>query len=287
MLLSAIAFGTLAILAKIGYRLGLSFEQLLTFRFTIASVGMLVISSLAGQSPLRQPARRIAALALLGGIGYFGQSITFFVALRRLPASLVELLTYSYPALVVLAGWALFRRRIPRTQLVALGGSFVGVSLLVGGIRFAGGPALIFAIASPILYTAYILIGDRLMAGTPSLAAGAITISGAAITWLAVAAFSRNLRLPEGAGQWAVVIVLAAVPTMIAITAFLASLPRIGASRSALLSTVEPVVTVALAVFFLGDRLGTLQATGAALILVSVVILQLADRRSWGSPQTG
>jgi drug/metabolite transporter (DMT)-like permease len=284
-LTSAIAFGTLAILVKLGYQQGLDAEQLLTFRFTLAGVAMLAISTAAGQNPLRLPGRRVAALLLLGAIGYFGQSITFFLALRQLPASVVELVVYTYPALVALAGWALFRRRLPGIHILALAGSFAGVLLLAGGIRFAGGPGLAFAIACPVLYTAYILIGDRLMAGMPAIAAGALSISGTAIVWVAVAAVTRTLRLPVGKGQWAVVVALAVVPTMIAITAFLAALPRIGAARSALLSTIEPVVTVTLAVILLGDRLGTIQAAGAALILISVVVLQLASPRSSGLPR--
>ena len=68
---------------------------------------------------------------------------------------------------------------------------------------------------------------------------------------------------------------MALIPTMFAISAFLAALPRIGASRTALLSTVEPVVTVTLAFALLGDRFGLLQLAGAALILASAVLLQL------------
>ncbi len=285
-LLSALAFGTLAILVKVGYQVGLGPEQLLTFRFALAGAGMLVVATAAGQNPLRLPRRRVAGLLLLGSIGYFGQSITFFYALQRMAASLVELIVYTYPALVTLAGWAIYRRRLPRRQLLALAGSFAGVALLVGGIPLSGGGlALAFAIASPVLYTAYILIGDRLMVGIPAVAAGALSITGTAFTWLAVAAVTRTLRLPVGTGQWAVVLALAIVPTMIAITAFLAALPRIGASRSALLSTVEPVVTVALAVLLLGDRLAPIQVAGAVLVLISVLVLQLPSRR--GSPPTG
>jgi drug/metabolite transporter (DMT)-like permease len=62
---------------------------------------------------------------------------------------------------------------------------------------------------------------------------------------------------------------------MIAISLFLAGLPRIGAPQAALLSTVEPVVTLALAVTLLGDRLRPGQLLGAAAVLLAVVIVHL------------
>ncbi|GAC1656543.1 MAG: EamA family transporter [Candidatus Dormibacteraceae bacterium] len=279
-LVSAVSFGTLAILAKLGYRAGLGPEQLLTFRFLLGSIGMAVVCLVTRHNPFRLPLRTFAVLLAMGTIGYFGQSTTFFIALQSLPASLVELLTYTYPAMVVVAGFMLFRHHLPGVQLAALVGSFGGVVLLVGGIRLAGGAGLVFAILSPILYTTYLLVGARVTRDIDGITAGTLSIAGTALTWLAYAAATGNLRPPSGTIQWLVVVGLAVVPTMLAITTLLAALPRIGAARASLLSTVEPVVTVTLAVLLLGDRFKPLQVAGAALILASVVVLQLPRRGS-------
>ena len=274
MLLSAVAFGTLAVIVKLGYRAGLQPAQLLSLRFLIAGAGMLLVALLVRQNPFRLPPRTLLALFAMGAIGYFGQSTTFFFALQQLPASLVELVLYSYPALVVLASWLVFRQRIPGVQLGALAGSFLGVLLLVGNISLAGGPGLLLAIASPLLFTVYILAGSRVMAGVPGLTAGTLSILGTGFSWTLVAVFTGTFRAPAGATQWAIVIATALIPTMFAISAFLAALPRIGASRTALLSTLEPVVTVSLAFGLLGDRFGLIQLAGAVLILASIVVLQ-------------
>jgi drug/metabolite transporter (DMT)-like permease len=63
---------------------------------------------------------------------------------------------------------------------------------------------------------------------------------------------------------------------MIAISLLLAGLPRIGAPQAALLSSIEPVVTLALAVTLLGDRLSPPQLVGAAAVLLGVVIVHLS-----------
>jgi drug/metabolite transporter (DMT)-like permease len=53
----------------------------------------------------------------------------------------------------------------------------------------------------------------------------------------------------------------------------------VGPSEAAILSTFEPVVTVVLAFFALGERLTPLQLAGGALVLAAVVLLQLPARR--------
>jgi drug/metabolite transporter (DMT)-like permease len=278
-LASATGFGSLAILAKLGYAQGLGSEQALAFRFLLAAVGMVALAFMLGQNPLRLERRRLILLLAMGGLGYCAQSLTYFIALRSLPASLVVLIAYIYPSLVVAAGWLFLHRAVSAKHLVALAASFVGLVMLVGGAHFQLAWALVLAVASPVIYTAYILVGERVMGSVPALAASAVIITGAAIAFCVLAAIGNELVLPRTAGGWAVVIGLAVFPTMFAISLFLAGLPRVGASRAALLSTWEPVVTVALAVIVLGDRLSLVQVLGGVLVLVAVVVVQGAQ--SW------
>jgi drug/metabolite transporter (DMT)-like permease len=275
-LISATGFGTLAIFAKMAYASGLGAEQTLAFRFTLAALGMWVLAALAGQNPLRLARTDLVTLGLLGAVVYTGQSLTYFIALQTLPASVVVLIAYIYPSLVVAAGWVFLKRKVSVWHGVALAASFLGVAMLVGGARFQIAWALVFAIASPTIYTAYILIGERVMRSVPALAASAIIISGAALAFCVLAAFSHQLAAPRTTGGWFDAIGIALFPTMLAISLFLAGLPRIGAARAALISTWEPVVTVILAVALLGDRLSGLQLVGGALVLGAVIVVQVA-----------
>ncbi|HLQ60530.1 MAG TPA: DMT family transporter [Candidatus Acidoferrales bacterium] len=277
-LVSAACFGTLAILAKFGYAAGLHLEELLAYRFLIAAAGLWLLALAAGQNPLRLPWRRRLALFGMGSLGYAGQAFSFFSALKTLSASLVELVLYTYPALVALGAWAFFRRPVGGRHWLALGGSLAGVALLLGGLRLGAGPGLLFAAASPLIYTAYILVGDRVMPGAPALAAGALATTGAGLSFLALATAAGRLVLPAGPVAWTIVVAIALVPTMAAVTLFLASLARIGAGRAALLSTLEPVTTVVLAALLLGDRLAPLQVLGGLLVLAAVVVLQWPAR---------
>jgi len=274
-LASATCFGSLAILAKLAYREGLGAEQALAFRFVLAAVGMVALAYLLGHNLLCLQRSRLLVLFAMGFVGYCAQSFTYFVALRTLPASLVVLIAYIYPSLVVAAGWLFLRRAVSARHLVALVASFVGLVLLVGGgARFELSWALVLAVASPVIYTGYILVGERVMDSVPALPASAVIISGAALAFALLAVLNHQLTLPATVAGWAVAIGLAVVPTMLAISLFLAGLPRVGAARAARLSTWEPVVTVALAVVLLGDRMSLIQALGGILVLAAVIVVQ-------------
>jgi drug/metabolite transporter (DMT)-like permease len=130
----------------------------------------------------------------------------------------------------------------------------------------------VFAIAAPTIYTGYILVGESVMRGVPAVGASAVIISGAAIAFSVIAALQGELALPDSFEGWGVAFAFALIPTMIAISLFLAGLPRIGAARASLLSTWEPMVTIVLAVILFGESFTVVQVLGGVLILVAVIL---------------
>jgi drug/metabolite transporter (DMT)-like permease len=66
--------------------------------------------------------------------------------------------------------------------------------------------------------------------------------------------------------------------TILPIGTFLAGMRRVGPTAAALLSTLEPVFTVALAALVLGEGLSALQLLGGGLVLGAVVLLSLPGR---------
>jgi drug/metabolite transporter (DMT)-like permease len=55
-------------------------------------------------------------------------------------------------------------------------------------------------------------------------------------------------------------------------------LKRIGANQVALVACIGPISTIALAHFFLGEAVSTVQLVGAALVLAGIVIITLRPR---------
>jgi drug/metabolite transporter (DMT)-like permease len=168
---------------------------------------------------------------------------------------------------------------ISRPHLAALGISFLGIALLIGA-RFQVTAGLLLAFACAIGYAGYMLMGDRIMATASALSANAVIIAGAAVTWVLLSTIrGASLVLPTSVTSWVILAAFGLAPTL-GSTLLLAALARIGASKTALISMLEPIVTVALAWLLLGERLGSIQLFGAALALGAVAALQ------WPGPAT-
>jgi drug/metabolite transporter (DMT)-like permease len=266
--LSASAFGALGIFARVAYAGGTNVTGLLAVRFVIAGA-LLTLVMLALRRPW--PRGRVLAMAIgMGAIGYVGQSFSYFSALNYAAVGLVGLLLYAYPTLVCLLSAILLGEALTARKVVLLVVSFAGLALMLGG---GGGTAMGIALglAAAFIYSIYIIVGARELGGADSLGVAAVvSLSAAAV--FAASALVTPMQLPGAWWSWAAASALALF-TVIAMCAFFAGLKRVGPSVSSIISTMEPVVTVALAWLILGETLAPLQLLGGALVLAAAARL--------------
>jgi len=102
--------------------------------------------------------------------------------------------------------------------------------------------------------------------------------TGATATFLLVSLATGGPELAFAAAGWGWLAAIALVSTVGAVIAFFAGLERVGPSAAAILSTLEPVVTVGLAALAFGESLAGVQLLGAGLVLAAVVVMQLPER---------
>jgi drug/metabolite transporter (DMT)-like permease len=273
-LASAAAFGSMAIFGKLAYDEGATVGTLLATRFVLAAA----LFWLLALGRLRALRRRDVALALaLGAVGYGAQAGGYFTALERLDASLLSLLVYTYPVIVTGAAVALGRETGSRRTVLALVLASSGLVLVLAGASAGAldpvGTAL--ALGTAIVYSAYILVSQGVAARVGPLALGALVCTGAAgsLTLGAAAAGDLHPAAVSAAGfGW--LGGLAAVSTVAAIALFFAGLRYAGPTAASILSTLEPVVTVALAFVAFGESLGGAQLAGGALVLMAVLAVR-------------
>jgi drug/metabolite transporter (DMT)-like permease len=283
-LLSAVGFGLMAIFAKEAYRSDVSVTTLLALRFALAAGAFWVIVAArrARGAAYAAPTRRTLLVGLaLGGVGYAAQSGAFFGALTHIDASLAALLLYTYPALVFGIAIALGRERADRPRLIALGVATAGAALvLAGGGAGALDPlGVALALTAAALYSLYIIVSDRIVGHIDAFLLGALITTGAAVTLSIAGLVSGSLRLGFEPAGWAWIAALGLGSTVVAISAFMAGLNLVGPATAAIASTVEPVVTVVLAMAFFAERLGPVQVVGGSLVLTAVVLLAAKVRR--------
>jgi len=77
---------------------------------------------------------------------------------------------------------------------------------------------------------------------------------------------------------WLPILGLGLVATAIAIQTFYAGVRRIGAARASIISTVEPVWTIAMAVILFGESLTPIQVLGGLVVLGAVILAESGRR---------
>ena len=129
---SAAGFATLAIFGKLAFASGMTLPTMLTLRFAGAAALFWVILAVTGAAAAWLGGRKVAALLLMGGLGYAGQSTLYMVSVSLLPAAVVGMLLYTYPMWVTLLAWWLHGDRPDRQRWLALLLALGGTTLIAG-----------------------------------------------------------------------------------------------------------------------------------------------------------
>lgn len=267
---SAASFGVMPILTKVAYRDGASALGVLSIRFALAGAILLALAA-----ALRQPLPRgkvLLAVAALGGVGYVLESACYFLALQRTSAGLTALLLYAYPALVVLLSAAVARRAPSRTTLGLVAVALAGTALTIG--RPGGGQVLgiVLGLSAALSYSVYIVVSAHIVEGLPPLAVSGVVMAAAGVVDGAVALVVRP-GIPQHLHGWLALGGVALFGSVVAVWAFFEGLRRLGPADTAVISTLEPVVSVGMGAAVLGEAFGTLQVVGGVLVLAAVIAL--------------
>jgi drug/metabolite transporter (DMT)-like permease len=197
---------------------------------------------------------------------------------------------FSLAALVLL-GLALVRgERLPRgRRLASLAALFlhqrpsgratacvatatVGTALTAGPVAGGQGTGVLLGLAAAASYAVYIVVGSRTTAGVGPFATSAVVMGACGLVYDGLA-LTRGASYPTKGSAWLALLGVCLLGTVVAVACFFGALALLGPSDTAVLSTVEPVVSVVVAMLMLDEVLTPLQAAGGALVLAAVVVL--------------
>lgn len=235
-------------------------------------------------------------LAIALGVLNPGISYTFnMLGLERISASVTSLLWATEPFLILGLAWIVLREPITPKVVAVIAVGFTGVFLVSGLLseQSAGqtdivGTAYLFV--AVLMCAIYTVFSRKLGDAVDALALVAVQQT-AGLVWAAVL-FAATIRQDMAA-------VVAAVPTVeifyaaisgllyyaAAYWLYLSALSRVSAALAGGSFNIIPIVTIAVAFVFLGERLTGLQIVGAMLILLSAGALFWMTRVSATSQQ--
>jgi drug/metabolite transporter (DMT)-like permease len=245
-------------------------------RLTLAAVVLVTFAAARGR--LRVIDRRAERRLVLAGALLAIHFATWIGSLNFASVAISTLLVCSTPVWTEL--YAVLRRRsIDRAAAFSVLGALVGVAIVVGAPDRANTPlGILLALVGAVAFAAYLVVVRGVDHRYTTLAITSRTYAYAAILLAAAALVTRD-HLPPLTDEhaWGGILAMAFLSQLFGHTALNAGVRVLSATFVSTFILLEPVIAALLAAWLFHERLGSLTALGAVVILAAIAIAIRAE----------
>ncbi|HOP29917.1 MAG TPA: DMT family transporter [Spirochaetota bacterium] len=269
-LLSALCYAWMPVLAKLAYGTGLEPHSVLILRYLFTAVILLVIIKYRGDRSFRLSLSLVAQ-----GVFFAAGGLFFFYSLKSINAGLSIIIFFSHPVIISLIA-VIFLREKPgwfhAAGLLFATAGIIIISLSGGEEIRVNSTGVVLSLASSLCYSFYSLLSERNTknSGSASITA-AMALIGLAIV-MPLFYDRLDFFVSLSAQQIFIVIMMSLVSTMLAVIFFLEGVKRLGAARASIAGMAEPVFVALIAYLMLGEVLSYTEGAGSLMILAGVGI---------------
>ena len=283
-LAAASMWGTIGFLTRMINPLGFSSLSLIFYRALTTAVIMGIIILFKDKSLFRIKLRDIWIFIGSGVISFFAFNVCYMLSIGENSLAVAAILLYTSPVFVMLLSMLFFKEKISAKKTAALICALCGCALVSFGgevkISFAG---LLLGVGSGLGYALYSIFGTvALNRGYSTFTITFYTFLFASVAALSCADFSLTLPLFISDVMNVAIIALFSVwVTVLPYLLYTRGMEYNNATVASIVSTVEPVVAALFGFFAFGENPGASGAAGMALVILSIVILniRLAKRK--------
>lgn len=253
-----------------------------SLRFILASAMLLLTILVRDKSLPRLNRKQWVAMTLLGLTGVFAYNIFFFTGLQTVEAGRASMIIAVNPVVTTFLAIFFFGERCSFIRssgmILAVCGAVVVISrgepasLFQGDI---GGMGEIYLVGCVLTWSAYTLIGKKLLTNIQPLVVVAYSCSIGALLLIIAALYDGHLAeitklSATGAGC---LFYFAFFGTTLGFSWFYDGVKKLGAGRAAMYVNLVPVSGVLLGTLLLGERLGSSLLIGGALVFSGLYLI--------------
>lgn len=215
-------------------------------------------------------------LALLGGLGIFANQVLFIVGLQHTTATNAAILMPLMPVVAAAAGAALGIDRMPARRWLGIGLSVAGALVMVNPLSFANDGERItgnlLILGNCASYALFLVLQRPILTRVPwrTVIAWSFLFGGAGVLAVAGPTLAALDPASVSPGSWLGIAYIVLLATVFSYAAATWAVRRSSPTTVAAYSTLQPLLTAALAAAFLGERLVWADAAGFALITLGL-----------------
>ena len=268
MLASSMAvFGTLGLFVR---NISVSSGELALYRALLAIVligGFLLVTR--QKIPFRAIKKEISLL-LLSGIAMGINWILLFEAYKHTSISVATLSYYFAPVLVMAICPLLFRERMTVKQIVCFVMSTVGLVLIIDVSGLGGGGDLVgilFGLGAAVFYATVVLL-NKFIKNVEGIPRTFLQFVAAILILIPYVAASGGITLGSmSTSGWVCLLIVGLIHTGITYCLYFSSLKELSGQEASILSYIDPLISVLVSFFVLGESMTPSQIIGGVIIL--------------------
>lgn len=275
---ATLCYGLVPSLSFMAFETGVVSETILFNKFFYAAILMWAYIFLR-RIPFKLNRTQIAPMIVVV-LAYAGIAITLYLSFEYISGSLATIISFTYPAMVIVVEMLRGRERVRFLKILAVILSMIGLCLIVWApdmeIRMLG---VIFAVLCAVCYTFYAIgLSHPSLSDVNSLVtAGYVMVTSAVINFMRCI-FSGDPMFTETADQLMFVLILSVVNAFLAILLFCLGVKMIGPSNASIINTAEPVCACIFGYLLIGDAITASMVIGGLMVVSAVLLTNLPEK---------
>lgn len=257
---------------------GLPMNSLMFYTNFIISLVSLAMALLKKRSLRARPGQLLQAV-LMGTAGMLVTAVLLNTAYLYLPVGMAIMLNFLYPTVVCLVMGTVFKQGFTKLQVGAIVASIAGMIFLAGkggDVQLIG---IVAALASAFTYGGYLIANEKGPANELPIETKLFYVSlPGTVLFGVLAPLTHTLAAPAAGTGWLYVLG-SGLFTVGGYFLMMYGISRLGASTSAFVSMLEPIVSVVFGTIWFGDPVTVGVAVGGALVLTSILLIAIDGSR--------
>jgi drug/metabolite transporter, DME family len=248
---------------------------------------LIVLLGVRGPRRLQLPMADVGRMFVLGILGVAASNYLYYLAIQRTNVATAIILQYTAPVWVLLYTVARGAQKPTPQRVAAVGLALSGICLVIG-IFGAGGFRLdtigvIAALLAAFSFAFYNVGGHSILARYDRWTVLLYALLSASLFWLVVNPPWKIAAAHYAESQWLFLTGFSLISVLAPFSFYFAGLQHLEPTRAIVVSCLEPVFSIVIAAFALGEVLRPLQTLGIALVLVAIVVVQWPDKSEPGT----
>jgi len=265
--------------SKFLFHSGITPFQLVQLRITVSAVLLFVWLLWRRPVLLKIDPKDVPYFLILGTLGMAAINVAYLYAISKLNVAAAILLEYLAPVFIAMHSLFFLREKISRTTLIAIVGAVSGCYLVVGAYNLSilsmNLSGILSGVGAALAFAWWSVHGEYGMRRYDPWTVLFFALLVATVIWNILHPPLQALLRPHSPSTWFWIVFVALVGTILPFGLYYEGINWIRSTRASITATLEPITAAGISYIFLNEVMEPLQMAGGALVITSVILLQV------------